>query len=177
MLHDAAMHRCVFLLLVLLFFRPAFAEEWRVHVVRVLDGDSFQVVDETGQRHGVRIAHIDAPEHGQPHSQASRRHLSSLVMGQAVRLVWHKRDVHGRLLARVFVRRADCAQCTEKDAGLSQLEAGMAWWYRAFRREQTPEEQGYYEYAEFDARMRKLGLWAIPDPVAPWLWRSKQPRV
>lgn len=36
---------------------------------------------------------------------------------------------------------------------------GMAWWYRAYAREQTPQERGQYEFAEVEAKARKVELW------------------
>jgi endonuclease YncB( thermonuclease family) len=35
-----------------------------------------------------------------------------------------------------------------QDVGLEMVRAGMAWWYREYAKEQTPEEQGAYQGAE-----------------------------
>ena len=51
---------------------------------------------------------------------------------------------------------------------------GMAWWYRTYAREQTPQERGQYEYAEAEARAKRVGLWRDQDLVAPWDWRKEQ---
>jgi endonuclease YncB( thermonuclease family) len=59
------------------------------------------------------------------------------------------------------------------DTGLAQVKAGMAWWYRKYAREQTPEDQALYEKAEDDAKADSVGLWSEPDPVAPWVWRRR----
>ena len=48
---------------------------------------------------------------------------------------------------------------------------GMAWWYRYYAKEQTPEKRGQYEFAEFEAKAKKARLWQEPGPVAPWEWR------
>jgi len=34
----------------------------------------------------------------------------------------------------------------------------MAWWYRYYAKEQSPEDQGRYESAEDEAKARKWGL-------------------
>jgi endonuclease YncB( thermonuclease family) len=47
----------------------------------------------------------------------------------------------------------------------------MAWWYRHYAKEQTPEQRGQYEFAELEAKAKKVGLWQEPEPVAPWEWR------
>lgn len=52
------------------------------------------------------------------------------------------------------------------------LTLGLAWWYRAYAREQTPQERSQYEFAEREAKTKRVGLWADPEPVAPWDWRA-----
>jgi len=55
--------------------------------------------------------------------------------------------------------------------GLEQIRAGMAWWYREYANEQSPEDRDRYERAEREARAKKVGLWREPNPVPPWEWR------
>ena len=56
------------------------------------------------------------------------------------------------------------------DVGLYQLTVGMAWWYRHYAKEQSPEQRGQYEFAEFEAKAKKEGSWLEPNAVAPWDW-------
>ena len=60
-----------------------------------------------------------------------------------------------------------------QDVGLKQVYDGMAWWYRAYAHEQSPEDREQYEFEERAARLRRLGLWVDPSPVPPWEWRQK----
>jgi len=60
-----------------------------------------------------------------------------------------------------------------RDVGLEQIRAGYAWWYRAYAKEQTPEDRERYEHAEQEAKARKVGLWRDPSPVPPWEWRRR----
>ena len=65
----------------------------------------------------------------------------------------------------------DCPTCGKTlDANHAQLLAGMAWWYRYYAREQSPEDRGGYESAEDEAKARKWGLWADPNPINPYEW-------
>ena len=50
----------------------------------------------------------------------------------------------------------------------------MAWWYRYYAKEPTPEQRGQYEFAEFEAKAKRVGLWQEPEPVSPWEWRRLQ---
>jgi len=58
------------------------------------------------------------------------------------------------------------------DAGLAQLTVGLAWWYRKYSKDQSPEDAGRYEFAEQEARAKRAGLWADRQPVPPWGWRK-----
>ena len=55
-----------------------------------------------------------------------------------------------------------------------QLTVGVAWWYRYYAKEQTPEKRGQYEFAEFGAKAKRVELWQEPEPVAPGEWRQKK---
>jgi len=143
-------------------------------VVGVSDGDTITVFDSAKTQHKIRLAGIDAPESKQPFGQASKKRLSDLVFNKDVRVEWRKRDRYGRIVGKVLVQPPDCPTCQQtRDAGLAQIEAGLAWWYREYRREQSLEDQGYYEYAEFDAQARRIGLWVDASPMPPWEWRKK----
>ena len=55
-----------------------------------------------------------------------------------------------------------------------QVERGMAWFYRQYQREQSPNDQRLYEAAEDAAKAGKRGLWRDVDPVAPWEFRRNK---
>ena len=149
------------------------ADDFDGRVVGVSNGDTITVVDSALSRHQIKLIGVGAPESEQPFAQASRKHLSDLVFGKDVRVEWLKRDGYGHILGKVMVQPRGCPACRKtRDAGLAQLETGHAWWYREYRREQSLEDQGRYEFAEFDARTRRIGLWRHADPVPPWEWRK-----
>lgn len=145
-------------------------------VVAVTDGDTIKVLDNTNTQHKVRLTGIDAPERGQPYGTASRDNLASLVAGKDVRVESTKSDRYGRILGKVWVQPSDCPSCGKTlDANHAQLLAGMAWWYRYYAKEQSPQDRGRYESAEDEARSRAWGLWADPDPINPYEWlKSKR---
>jgi len=60
----------------------------------------------------------------------------------------------------------------EEDVNLEQIEAGMAWHYKKYQREQSSSDRITYSDAEREARRRKLGLWRDPNPVPPWEYRQ-----
>src|SRR5215470_127229 len=104
-------------------------------------------------QHKVRLAGIDAPEKAQAFGERSKQNLSALVFGKDVRADCNKRDRYGRDVCRVWVTPLDCPNCElTLDVALAQLTIGLAWHYKRFENEQTPEERGQYSFAEDEAR-------------------------
>lgn len=133
-------------------------------VVRILDGDTVEVLDARKRTHRVRLAGIDAPESKQPFGAKAKRALSSLVGGKTLTVDWHKRDRYDRLVGKLMLDGAD--------VNLALVRAGYAWWYREYAGEQSPSDRRLYEAAEKAARRDGVGLWSDPRPIAPWDWRD-----
>jgi micrococcal nuclease len=144
---------------------PVAADTLTGALVRVLDGDTVEVRDAGNDLHRIRLAGIDAPESGQPFGTQAKRHLLALVGGASVTVDWHKRDRYGRIVGKVMRDGAD--------ANLALVEAGFAWWYREYQREQSPRDRELYAAAESRARTRGAGLWADPRAIPPWEWRDR----
>lgn len=146
-------------------------------VVNVADGDTVTVLDSNKVQHKIRLAGIDAPEKGQPFGDRSKQSLSRAVMGRDVRVDWTKQDRYGRIVGTVWVAPPDATCRTPPcpktlDVNLAQLTVGLAWHFKKYEREQSPQERGRYAFAEEEARARKAGVWSEPDPVPPWDWRN-----
>lgn len=98
-----------------------------------------------------------------------------MVAGKDVRVESKKNDRYGRVLGKVWVQPSDCPSCGKTlDANHAQILAGMAWWYRYYAKEQSPEDPGRYESAEDEAKARGWGLWADPNPINPYDWRKSK---
>jgi endonuclease YncB( thermonuclease family) len=136
------------------------------------------VLDGTNTQQRIRLMGIDAPERHQPFGERARQYLGALAFGKEAKVVWHKRDRYGRIVGQVWVEAPD-APCRGKpgcpktrDAGLAQIQSGLAWWYRQYANEQAVEDRNRYEQAEFQAKIRRAGLWA-ENPMPPWDWRKR----
>lgn len=57
------------------------------------------------------------------------------------------------------------------DAGMAQLTVGLVWHDDKYADEQEPQQRGQYEFAEEEARAKKVELWRDAKPVPPWEWR------
>lgn len=134
-------------------------------VVRVADGDTITLLDTTNIRYKIRLSGVDAPEKSQPYGMRSKKSLSDLVFGKIVRVDTYKADRFGRELGKVLFNG--------HDVNLEQLKRGLAWHYKAYELEQTPEDRRIYRSAEKEAASARLGLWLDPAPVPPWEWRRR----
>ena len=146
-------------------------------VVAVADGDTITVLDGNRVQHKIRLAGIDAPEKAQPFGDRSKQSLARAVMGKQVRVDWTKQDRYGRIVGTIWVA-PNGTGCTGPacpktlDVNLAQLTVGLAWHFKKYQNEQSPEERERYAFAEEEARARKAGLWSEPDPVRPEDWRA-----
>lgn len=153
-------------------------------VVGVTDGDTITVLDETKNRHTIRLASIDAPEtschsksgddsackeRGQPFGKASKRSLSEIVYGKSVVVDILPGSTYGREIGTVFVIEGE----RRIDANYLQVARGMAWHYTRFaKKNQSESEYARYNVGQIVAQRHKYGLWADPDPIAPWDYRA-----
>jgi len=133
-------------------------------VVGVADGDTLTLLTADRVQHRIRLDGIDAPERRQPYSQVAKQSLSDMVYQQRVTAECPKRDRYGRSVCKVTV--------DGRDVGLAQVERGLAWHFKKYEREQTPEDRVAYRMAEAEAREARRGLWRDAAPVAPWEFRA-----
>lgn len=140
------------------------AYELTGRIVSITDGDTVTLLDADLRQHKIRLSGIDAPEKRQPFGNRSRLHLGSLVFGKEVTADCPRTDRDKRAICRIEVGGID--------ANLAQLEAGMAWHYKQYARQQGLLERILYAKAEDGAREARRGLWTDPAPVAPWDFRK-----
>lgn len=141
---------------------PAWAADIACRVVWVSDGDTLTCKTADRTRIHTRLAQIDAPEKNQPFGPAAKRALAEHVLNQDVILHPETTDKYGRTVAKVMLGTLD--------VGLAQIEAGLAWAYEPYVRED------HYRHAAATAKQEGLGLWAARAPIAPWVWRHRNER-
>lgn len=137
----------------------AAAAELEGRVVRVLDGDTIEVLSASQERHRIRLANIDAPEKSQAFGQRSRQNLTKLVAGRHVTVEVQDTDRYGRQIGRVV---ADGVE-----ANTEQVRAGMAWVYTRYNQNRR------LPAIEAEAKREQFGLWSDPQPLEPWLYRRQ----
>lgn len=138
--------------------------ETRGRIVQVTDGDTVTLLDNNNTKIKIRLAGIDAPESKMAYGPAASAHLATLVLGREVVAVVQKQDRYGRTIATVLRNSTD--------VNLAMIEAGMAWHYKKYAREQPVAEALAYAKAEVAARAGGLGLWQDGVATPPWEWRQ-----
>lgn len=129
-------------------------------VVAIADGDTLTILDGTKTQHKIRLEGIDTPEKGQAFGTRAREALGEKLHEQSVRIAWKERDRYGRTLGHVYFN--------ERWINQEMIAEGWAWHYKEYNRDPRLAD------AETEARAAKRGLWADPDPVAPWEYRRRQ---
>lgn len=149
--------RCAMILIFVTFTASA---DISGRIVRVLDGDTVEVLETGNRLTRVRLAGIDAPEKSQPFGQRSRQELSSLVAQRTVTVTGEDTDRYGRLPGTVWLG--------ETDVNAGQIRKGLAWAYRYHGKPSRAD----YALLEAEARQHETGLWSVPGQTEPWRWRN-----
>ena len=140
---------------------PAMAGEFSGKVVRVIEGDTLEVIHK-GVAERVRLNGIDCPERGQAYGSHAKKFTSQRVFGKQVTVKTYGLDQGRRTMGEVIL-----------PGGMSLnrelVKAGLAWW----NRKSAPQDETLKRLEE-EARNKKRGLWADPTPVPPWCYRNRQ---
>lgn len=155
------MKRLLFILLFALSLHAieAYGQRFTVKVVGVTDGDTFTAINRDNLQLKIRVYGIDAPEKGQDFGKRAKQALSDYIFGKEVTIDVKKTDGWGRYVSYVYTADG-------KDVSLMMLKDGMAWHFKKY---DLTEE---YAKAEEQAKAKKVGLWSMPNPVAPWDYRK-----
>jgi micrococcal nuclease len=129
-------------------------------VIKIVDGDTYDILFDNKTTQRIRMEGIDAPERGMPFYKVSKDYLGELCFGQTVLINKTNTDRYGRIVAKTYLPNG-------KELGLLMIEAGYAWHFKKY----SSNEQ--LANAETEARNKRMGLWIDDKPIAPWEYRRK----
>lgn len=129
---------------------------WSGEVVRVMDGDTIEVLHNR-RAIRVRLANIDAPEKSQAYGSKSRDYLGDMIFRQAVDVEDLGQDKYGRVIGVVYLGNMN--------ANAEMVRAGMAWVYRFYNADPS------LLALEENAKRARMGLWRDNNPTPPWEFR------
>ena len=129
-------------------------------VIKIIDGDTFDMLTRENKTVRIRMNGIDCPERKQDYYQVAKDALGNLIFQKNVELQVTGRDRNKRLIAIVF--------CDRQNINLAMISHGYAWHYKKYSSDSS------FAKAELEARKKRLGLWKMNKPVAPWEFRTKK---
>lgn len=144
-------------ILLLLLVLQVSASSFSGKVVKVLDGDTIEVLL-ADKIERIRLSEIDCPEKGQPFGQAAKRFVLKLAAGQIVTVNVHTVDRYGRIVGEVILPGG-------LNLNAHLVAEGYAWHYKYY------SDNPALAQMEIRARAKKAGLWEEPNPIPPWDWR------
>lgn len=130
---------------------------FRGDVVRILDGDTVEVLDAAKQTHRVRLANIDAPERRQAFGEVARQALANMAYRQKIEVIDKGGDQYGRRIGVLMLNG--------RDLNAAMIGQGLAWVYGRYNSDPT------LPALEQKARAARIGLWADQNPIPPWQFR------
>jgi endonuclease YncB( thermonuclease family) len=148
---------CAFLLVALPSAVEA-AERWIGSCLQVVDGDTI-AVDREGAAVAVHLDGVDAPEPNQDFADQASAFLADLLEGKTVAVEPVRELPSGAVVARVLL--------DEMDVNHELVVRGLAW------HDTVHNSDDALVIAMFKARSAGTGLWADPEPMAPWKWRER----
>ncbi|MBC7748916.1 MAG: thermonuclease family protein [Methylotenera sp.] len=127
-------------------------------VVKVKDGDTVVILDSLKTMHTIRLAGVDAPEKTQDFGVVAKQFVSDAIFAKVVKTKVITTDRYGRSIGWIYYDGKNIAE--------ELLKAGLAWHYKQY------DKQQYLQDLEDKARENKVGLWILPNPIYPSLYRK-----
>jgi micrococcal nuclease len=152
------------ILLFTLFFKPIIPTEIRQleitgKVIKIVDGDTFDILTKSNITLRIRMNGIDAPERGQEYYKICKQGLASLIFKKNVTITTFGWDKYKRTIANIYLDK--------KLINLTMVEKGWAWHFVKYSASDALAK------AQSNAKLKKLGLWQMQNAVAPWEFRKK----
>jgi len=130
-------------------------------LIRVVDGDTVELLFPDKTHPNCRLESLDAPETGsknvtgQPFANNATEAIKNLCGGRMVTV--RQTGVDGYKRPLVFI----------EFEGVNLNAEGLAWHYKKYSSDESLAQ------LEVEARNAKRGLWGDSNPISPWRWRKR----
>jgi micrococcal nuclease len=152
-------------LLFLLFSFILSAQTINVKVERVVDGDTIDVILESGKKESIRFYGIDAPEGKQSYGKESTAFVKKKLADPNIKIRKINRDRYKRIVAVIYTAEGETLN-------LELVKAGLAWVYPKYCKEKDLCKRKKQHQEQ--AKKQKIDLWKENDHVAPWKYRQQK---
>jgi len=124
-------------------------------VVKIYDGDTYEILLPNHTTQKIRMEGIDAPEKGMPFYKVAKNYLGALCFQKEVTIVTSGRDRYNRTIARSYLPDG-------RELGSEMVAAGYAWHFVKY------SSDAKLDSLEQLAHDEKRGLWIDDNPMTPW---------
>lgn len=133
----------------------------RGRAVKIVDGDTFDLLLPEERTVRIRLHGVDCPERGMDYGKEAKQVFGELMQDQQLRVVTVDSDRYGRVVGDVYTTSGTWVN-------FELVKRGMAWHYTDYSADER------LAAAEREARDARVGLWSQARPVAPWEWRKEK---
>jgi endonuclease YncB( thermonuclease family) len=139
---------------------PGVQKELDGKVIKIVDGDTFDLLTARNKTYRVRMNGIDSPERRQDFYKAAKDALANFIFHKTVRVQVSGHDRNDRTIGIAYLQN--------ENINLAMVREGYAWHYRKYSRDTA------LAAAEMQARQLRNGFWQMKRPVPPWEYRSNK---
>ena len=136
------------------------AQGFQTKIVGIINGDTYELLDEDKEVVQVMLSEVDAPEPGQDFSDEATTFSKKLLLKKKVTIEFRGKDFFGNKLAILTLKDGSKIHDLLLENGLAMVR----------ERKKDPELLKTQEVA----KSSKIGLWSIEEPVTPWVYRRQQ---
>lgn len=137
----------------------ALAQSFTGKVVNIIDGNTFEIIDDYDEVTKFILSEVDCPELGQELSEEARAFSEKLILKKKVEVTVKGKDMWGNKLVVIELKNGDLLH-------EMLIEEGLAW----ASRKAAPKIAALEDKAKTD----KKGIWAMNEPTPPWIYRRQQ---
>ena len=139
----------------------ALPQEWSAKVIKVIDGNTLEILTSENETYKVLLKEIDCPEIEQQFGPEAKKLTEKILLKKKVTVVVNGKDRWGTRLVSITLSNG-------KDINQELLKKGYAWHNAKLSSNSTLKS------LETNAKENKIGLWENEDPTPPWIFRRQQ---
>lgn len=135
------------------------AQTFTGKVVNIIDGNTFEIIDDYDEMTKFMLSEVDCPELGQELSEEARAFSEKLILKKKVEVTVKGKDMWGNKLVVIKLKNGDVLH-------EMLIEEGLAW--------ASKKAEPKVAELEDKAKVDKKGIWAMTEPTPPWIYRRQQ---
>lgn len=139
----------------------ALPQEWAAKVVKVIDGNTLEILTADNEIYRVMLKAIDCPEIEQSFGEEAKKLTKKILLKKKVTVIVSGKDRWGNRLVSITLGNG-------KDINQELLKKGFAWHNTRLSSDKMLKQ------LESKAKSEKIGLWGNENPTPPWIFRRQQ---